>query len=76
MALDPQTLKRASNAEVTSLATAFSDVPAMNQLPVARWMSDTANLATLPTDIPLPLRQSVRLYQRAFPLGTSAPSTP
>lgn len=66
--IDPERLKLLDPATLDQLAAAFSAAPDPGQLPVARWMADTGRLANLPAGVPLPVRQSVRVYQRFFPL--------
>lgn len=66
--IDPERLKLLDAGAIDTLAAAFSQTPDPGQLPVARWMEDTDHLASLPASVPLPARQSVRLYQRSFPL--------
>ena len=68
--IDPEKLKLLDAASVNLLSAAFANPPAQDQLPVAKWMADTANLVDLPATVPIPIRQSVRVYQRFFPLGS------
>jgi len=70
-AIDSESQKLLTPDEVALLSAAFSGVPAVNQLPVDKWMTDTVNLSNLPTGVPLSARQAVRLYQRAFLLPKS-----
>lgn len=77
VAIDPEKLKLLTPETLKNLAAAFSGVPAQGQLPVAKWMADTGNLADLPADLPLAVRQSVRVYQRFFsitPYGARNPA--
>lgn len=76
VSIDPEKLKTLTPSILNTLASAFTGVPAQGQLPVAKWMADTGNLAGLPNSVPLPVRQSVRVYQRFFPItpyGTRSP---
>jgi len=66
--VDPESLKLLTPGQVQALSDAFANVPATDQLPVAKWMADTASLTALPPAVPLPARQAVRVYQRAFPV--------
>jgi len=66
--IDPEKLKVATAANVDDLATAFSTPPATGKLPVENWMAATSSLSNLPGSVPLQIRQSVKLYQRFFPL--------
>lgn len=74
--VDPEKLRTpefGDPAVLTALAGAFQlsasdlDDPSA-PLPVAKWMKKTGDLASLPASVPPPLRQSVRLYQRFFPI--------
>lgn len=67
--IDPARLKLTNAAQREALAGAFTATPAAGEMPVARWMRDTAKLSTLPESAPLPVRQSVRVFQRSFPLS-------
>ncbi|PTY01957.1 hypothetical protein DB346_10935 [Verrucomicrobia bacterium LW23] len=66
--LDLNSLKLLNAAGVEALAASFSGVPATNMMPVQKWMADTANLTNLPAALPQPVRSSVRLYQRVYPV--------
>jgi competence protein ComGC len=68
VSIDLETLKLLDAGSVKSLSDAFSGIPSTNQLPLAKWMMDTGDLSSLPASIPLPARQSVRVYQRTFPI--------
>lgn len=74
--VDPEKLRAPEFGDpsvLAALAGAFdlsaSDLDdASAPLPVAKWMKKTGDLASLPASVPPPLRQSVRLYQRFFPI--------
>lgn len=65
--VDTNSLKAVDAGQIEALADEFV-IPPMGTLPVSKWMSDTENLGKLPAAIPLPTRQGVRVYQRAFPI--------
>lgn len=67
--LDPETLTqlKLDASQVSLLASCFP-TPLDGELPVGKWTSICENAATLPPSIPLPARQSVRVFQRAFPI--------
>lgn len=68
VALNTNALTTASAAQVTTIANAFG-LPAAGAPPLAAWTATANNLgATGPSSVPLPLRQSVRVYQQFFPL--------
>jgi len=63
------------DADMTSdLAAAFDQVPAVNELPVETWLQANGDLALdalkakLP-DVPQPALQSIRVYQRFYPVN-------
>jgi Tfp pilus assembly protein FimT len=71
--IDPEKSKLLTPAQAQTLAQAFelsatSLADTSNPLPVGKWMAATQDLANLPSSVPLPVRQSVRLYQRFFPV--------
>ncbi|MEZ0294867.1 MAG: type II secretion system protein J [Candidatus Methylacidiphilales bacterium] len=73
--IDLTSLKLLDATKVNTLASAFSAMPPVNAMPVEKWMADTSNLTALPNTIPAPVRSSVRLYQRVYPItpfGTRA----
>ncbi|PTX96711.1 hypothetical protein DB345_05880 [Spartobacteria bacterium LR76] len=68
VAIDPDGVKRLKASEVTALATSFP-VPQTGQYPVAVWSPIAENVGGLPSGVPLFARQSVRVFQRAFPIN-------
>lgn len=73
VALDPEALKQLDAGQVTTLAGCFP-LPPDGELPVSNWTPICENASALPASVPLPARQSLRVFQRAFPItpyGTS-----
>lgn len=66
--IDPERLRNLDATTISTLAGKFAGLPDPDQLPVAKWMQTTSNLTDLPSSVPLPVQQSVRLYQRFFPI--------
>lgn len=66
--VDVVSLKLLDKDQVDALAGAFSNPPNEGELPIKAWMTATSNLANLPSSVPLPARQAVRLYQRFYPI--------
>ena len=75
VALDPERLKQLDASQVSALAGSFP-IPADGELPVNRWTPICENAAGLPASIPLPVRQSLRTFQRAFPITPYGASVP
>jgi prepilin-type N-terminal cleavage/methylation domain-containing protein len=75
VAMDPESLKHLDAAQVTALAVCFP-TPSDGELPVSKWTSICDNTAALPTTVPLPARQSLRVFQRAFPITPFGASVP
>lgn len=74
VAVDPEALKLADATQVGQLASYFP-VPPAGDLPVKTWASMAEKINEMPTAVPLPVRQSTRVFQRAFPItpyGVSA----
>jgi len=71
--IDLKTLQLLNATQVSDLAKCFS-IPADNILPVAAWGATASSAATLPSSIPLPARQAVRVFERSFPI-TSYPAS-
>ena len=67
VAMNPDTQKLVNAAQVKALAERFA-TPDQGVLPVAAWGGIADNVSGLPADIPLPARQSLRVFQRAFPI--------
>lgn len=67
VAIDTESLRSLSAQNVADLAAAFP-VPADGQLPVKSWASIAGNPNSFPSSIPLPARQALRVYQRAYPV--------
>jgi prepilin-type N-terminal cleavage/methylation domain-containing protein len=69
VAMDPETLtnQKLDADQVTTLADCFP-TPSDGELPVGKWTSICENASALPSSIPLPARQSLRVFQRAFPI--------
>ena len=70
VAMNPDSLTQLTDAQIAELAGAFS-TPPNGTLPVAAWASVAENVAGLPQSIPLAARQSLRVFQRAFPIATT-----
>ncbi|MBN8708605.1 MAG: hypothetical protein BGO12_14865 [Verrucomicrobia bacterium 61-8] len=68
VAIDPDAVKRLKASEVAALAASFP-VPSAGQYPVALWSPIAENASGLPAGVPLFARQSVRVFQRAFPIN-------
>ncbi len=66
--VDGEALKILDSVSTTTLASSFISTPNDGILPMDAWMKATQNLTKLPDSIPLPVRQSVRLYQRFYPI--------
>lgn len=75
VAIDPEILKQLNAGQVSSLAGCFP-TPADGELPVGNWTSIAENSAGLPATVPLPARQSLRVFQRAFPITPYGASIP
>lgn len=69
VAIDPDAVKRLKASEVSALAASFP-VPSAGQYPVAVWSPIAENVGGLPSGVPLFARQSVRVFQRAFPINS------
>ena len=68
VALNTDALTMANAAEVSVLANTFTQ-PNAGALPLASWTTTANTLAASgPTSVPLPIRESVRVYQQSFPL--------
>lgn len=67
VAVDSETLRLLSAKNVSDIAAVFP-LPEDQTLPVQTWFSIARNPASFDSSIPLPARQSVRVYQRAFPV--------
>lgn len=66
VALDAESLKLLDKTQTESLASAFA-VPSAGT-PMALWNPLTENVGALPSSLPLRVRQSVRVFQRAYPV--------
>jgi hypothetical protein len=66
VAVDAESMKLLDRTQTEALASAFT-LPASGA-PVAVWNSLTEDIMNLPSSVPLPARQSVRVFQRAFPV--------
>jgi prepilin-type N-terminal cleavage/methylation domain-containing protein len=69
VAMDPDILQKLKldASQVSALAGCFP-TPSDGELPVGKWTSICENAAALPDTVPLPARQSLRVFQRAFPI--------
>ena len=68
VALNVDGLKLSTAAQVTSLAQAFP-LPANGTLPLKSWTPVASALVSSgPTSVPLPLRQTVHVFQQTFPI--------
>lgn len=72
VAMDPQSAELLEDSQVAALADGFPS-PADGELPVAKWAAIADNPANFPSSIPLPARQSLRVFQRAFPVNPYSP---
>jgi type II secretory pathway pseudopilin PulG len=72
VAMDPRTMDLLNDSQVGQLAAAFA-APDNGQLPMAKWAAIADNPDSFPASIPLPARQSLRVFQRAFPVTPFVP---
>lgn len=72
VAMDVRTIERLSDGEVGALAAAFT-TPDDGTLPMAKWGPVADNASALDASVPLPARQSLRVFQRAFPITPYTP---
>ena len=75
VAIDLQSLQLLNAKQVSALSAAFpipTTKSSTNQLPAQLWEPLAANVASLPTKVPLPARQSVRVLQRFYPVANFA----
>lgn len=70
VAIDSENLRILSAQNIRDIAAAFP-TPDAGILPVKSWSSIAGKPGAFPSAIPLPARQSIRIYQRAFPLNSS-----
>jgi len=75
VALDPEAQKSIDASQITTLAGCFP-LPPDGELPVSNWTPICDNAAGLPASVPLPARQSLRVFQRAFPITPFGASVP
>jgi type II secretory pathway pseudopilin PulG len=67
VAVDVESLKLTDAAGVQALADAFP-IPDDGEMPVEAWQAIASQVDGLPVGVPLPVRQSLRVFQRAFPI--------
>jgi len=72
VAMDPRSMDLLDDSQVAQLAAAFP-APGTGELPMAKWGAVAEDAASLPATIPLPARQSLRVFQRAFPITPYTP---
>ena len=72
VAIDLQNLQLLNAAQVSALSAAFPTPTMTNSPPAQSWVPLAANVANLPTSVPLPARQSVRVLQRFYPVANFA----
>ncbi len=65
--IDLNSLRLLSATQVTTLGSAFA-IPANDTLPVPFWGPSAASPDSLPSSVPLPARQSLRIFQRFYPI--------
>lgn len=75
VAIDPEVIKRLNSSQVSALADCFP-TPSNGELPVSTWTPISENATALPPAVPLPARQSLRVFQRAFPITPYGVSVP
>jgi type II secretory pathway pseudopilin PulG len=75
VALDPEAQKLINATQIATLADCFP-LPPDGELPVSNWTPICDNAAALPASIPLPARQALRVFQRAFPITPFGASVP
>jgi prepilin-type N-terminal cleavage/methylation domain-containing protein len=66
--MDPGRRRLLDAVKFEELAKSFEGLPQVDQFPVDFWAAQTGRLAALPENVPLPVRQSMRLYQRFYPV--------
>ncbi len=66
--LSPDHLKLLNADQVTTLAASFPTPTAVNTLPKTSWEPIANNPDNLPASVPLPARQSIRIFQRFYPV--------
>lgn len=76
-AIDLESLRllKSSPSQVIDLANAFP-VPPVNSSPLQSWSVIAKDISMMPSALPLPVRQSVRVFQRSYPitpLGSGQP---
>jgi prepilin-type N-terminal cleavage/methylation domain-containing protein len=67
--VDLESLKLLDTAQVDALSAAFQALPQDGDLPLDAWMAASQDLSHLPSTLPPPARQAVRLYQRIYPIN-------
>lgn len=65
--IDLNNLVLLNAAQITDLSAVFG-VPSTDTLPVAAWGPTVGNPTLLPSTVPLPVRQSLRVFQRFYPI--------
>lgn len=75
--VDGENLRLLSAAQAVQLGNAFA-IPADsdNKTPVQAWMATSNNVNSLPSSVPLPVRQAVRVYERTYPITPFTTQSP
>jgi prepilin-type N-terminal cleavage/methylation domain-containing protein len=71
--IDLKSLQLLNDTQVADLAQTFA-LPADNSLPVAAWAPIANKSSAMPSSVPLPARQAVRVFERFFPITPFATS--
>jgi prepilin-type N-terminal cleavage/methylation domain-containing protein len=77
--VDLQNLTLLNNTQVSALANAFATPTTsqdLNQTPAQLWIPVSDQVAALPSTVPLPARQALRVFQRFFPITSFASQSP
>jgi prepilin-type N-terminal cleavage/methylation domain-containing protein len=68
VAVDDNSLKMLTGSQINSLSAAFV-YPANGETPLKKWSPLADNPAALPNTVPLPARQALKVFQRAYPIN-------
>ncbi len=75
--VDGENLRLLNADQAVLLGNAFATpVDSDNKTPVQAWTTTANSVASLPTTVPLPVRQSVRVYERTYPITPFTTQSP
>ncbi|XHR26732.1 MAG: type II secretion system protein J [Chthoniobacteraceae bacterium] len=77
VAIDLDSLKLLqSAAQINALAACFPAPSSINTAPLQVWYDTAGTASQLPSSVPLAVRQSIRVFQRSYPMTSSGTSQP